>query len=49
MKKDIYLLKQKIIKNLWEVQSWLEKNINKEDTLNKLYYIILIYIIIDKE
>lgn len=42
------VIKKILIRNLSIVRYWLEKNINKEDTLNKLYYIILIYIKNDK-
>lgn len=41
--------KKYLIKNLTLVKYWLEKYIDKENTLNKLYYIILVYIVINKE
>jgi hypothetical protein len=50
--KNINLLKRNLIKKLIIVKIvkyWLEKYVNKENTLNKLYYIILIYINIDKD
>lgn len=42
-------IKRKLIKKLSVVKYWLEKYHDKQDTLNKLYYIILIYINNDKE